>query len=94
MKTVRFVSCVRFVFLSFLFFRFCSIFIVSFLSRLVLFVLYFPVSSPLPVDRLLESIFSYIFGDGDPDVDIERRRLENAAKVSASEWKTTVRVRA
>ena len=31
--------------------------------------------------RLLEAIFSYIFGDGDPDNNIEQRRIEAAARV-------------
>lgn len=32
--------------------------------------------------RLLESIFSFIFGDGDPNGDMDQRRVEAAATVS------------
>lgn len=31
--------------------------------------------------RIFESVFSYIFGDGNPNSDIGQRRVEAAAKV-------------
>ncbi|CAN0343214.1 unnamed protein product, partial [Ectocarpus sp. 4 AP-2014] len=40
-------------------------------------------STPMPplicLSRILESIFSFIFGDGDPNADMNQRRVEAAA---------------